>query len=473
MARPGERYAMRHISVTPSIRNAVQRLGFVAVLAVSVVVGFPGMALGHGIGGRLDLPVPVSYFVVGAGVVLVVSFVALAVLWPLPRLQDGPRHDPARLTVRRGWVLPALGVIGLILVIGQLAPPLLGAVTESTRPTIAPVLVWVLFWLVVPFAGVVIGNWYTDVNPWRSLGRRLGVGRGERVWVLDRFGIWPAAVLFFVFTWLELVVPDSGDPVILATAALGYTLFLMAMMAYAGRETGLAVFDVFTPYNRLITSISPLGRRDDGRLVWRGWLRALPAIPEWPGLAAFVVVAIGTVSYDGGSATQYAGDLLGDFGQTTLGGTVFLTGSVLTIGLAYWFASWIAARMVGGGLTASRVASRFAHTLVPIALAYAVAHYLTLIIFEGQQLIATVSDPFGLGWDLFGTADRTVDFFITSSEPVWYAQVAVIVTGHVLGVVLAHDRALADFGAGAVRSQYAMLLLMVALTTLGLLILAG
>jgi hypothetical protein len=109
---------------------------------------------------------------------------------------------------------------------------------------------------------------------------------------------------------------------------------------------------------------------------------------------------------------------------------------------------------------------------VPIALAYAVAHYLTLIIFEGQQIIRAISDPFAIGWDLFGTADRKVNFFITASEPVWYAQVAVIVTGHVLGVVLAHDRALGDFGTEAVRSQYAMLLLMVALTTLGLLILS-
>ncbi|MGH8951268.1 MAG: fenitrothion hydrolase [Acidimicrobiia bacterium] len=442
-------------------------------LAVFLLMAFPGVALAHGIGGRLDLPVPLSYFVVGAGVVLVISFVALAVLWPEPRLQDGPRHDPARLTVRGGWVLPVLGVIALLLVIGQLIPPLFGLETDPTRPTIAPVLVWVVFWLVVPFAGAVVGDWYTDINPWRSLGRVLRAGRGERTGLLDRLGIWPAAVLFVAFTWLELVNPDSGSPTTLGLAALAYTLLLVGLMAYSGRETGLAVFDLFTPYNRLISSISPLGRRDDGRLVWRGWLRALTVLPAWRGLPAFVVVAIGTVTYDGASATESFRGLMGDFGQTMLGETLLLIGCVLMIGLAYWLASWVAARMVGGDWTAPRVAMRFAHTLVPIALAYALAHYLTLIIFEGQQLIAAVSDPFALGWDLFGTADRKVDFFITAAEPVWYAQVAVIVTGHVLGVVLAHDRALGDFGKEAVRSQYAMLLLMVALTTLGLLILAG
>jgi hypothetical protein len=119
------------------------------------------------------------------------------------------------------------------------------------------------------------------------------------------------------------------------------------------------------------------------------------------------------------------------------------------------------------------VAQRFAHTLVPIGLAYAVSHYFTLIIFEGQQLIATFSDPFGLGWDLFGTADYRVNFFITSSTPIWLLQVAFIVGGHLAGVVLAHDRSLQDFGREATRSQYAMLLLMIALTSLGLLILSG
>jgi hypothetical protein len=436
-------------------------------------LAIPSVATAHGIGGRLDLPVPLSYFLVGAGVVLVISFVALAVLWPEPRLQDGPRHDVARLTVRRGWVLPTLGLIALLLVIGQLIPPLFGLETDPTRPTIAPVLVWVVFWLVVPFAGAVIGDWYTDINPWRTLARGVRIGPAERTGLLDRLGVWPAVVILLAFTWLELVYPDSGSPVALGAAALVYSLFLLGAMAYAGRETGLAVFDAFTPYNRLFSAISPLGRRADSRLVWRGWLRALTVLPAWPGLPALVVAAIGTVTYDGASATEWFTGLVGDFGQAMAGETLLLVGCVLAIGAAYWIASWVAARLVGAGWTASSVAARFAHTLVPIALAYALAHYLTLIIFEGQQLISAVSDPFALGWDLFGTADRKIDFFITSAEPVWYAQVAVIVTGHVLGVILAHDRALKDFGREAVRSQYAMLLLMVALTTLGLLILAG
>jgi hypothetical protein len=441
--------------------------------ALLLVLLTPGIALAHGIGGRLDLPVPVTYFIAAAGVVIVISFIALALLWPEPRLQGGPRHEPARLTIPRRGVLPALGVIGLLLVIGQLVVAALGLTTDPTRPSIAPVLIWVVFWLVVPFTGAVAGDWYTDLNPWRTIGRTFRVGRGERIWLRDAVGVLPAAALLLSFTWLELVNHESGSAVALGWAALIYTIAVLAAMAYAGLETGLTVFDAFTPYNRLISSLSPLGRRADGRLVWRGWLRALTVLPEWRGMALFVCVAIGTVTYDGASGTAWFKAAFGGFADSVLGGTVLLVGSVALIALAYWVASWAAARLVGGDWTAGRVSTRFAHTLVPIALAYAVAHYLTLIIFEGQQLIAAISDPFALGWDLFRTADRKVDFFIATSEPIWYVQLAVIVTGHVTGVVLAHDRALGDFGPDAVRSQYAMLLLMVALTTLGLLILAG
>ncbi|HZD23656.1 MAG TPA: hypothetical protein VE569_09695 [Acidimicrobiia bacterium] len=442
-------------------------------LVSALIVLGPGVAWAHGIGGRLDLPVPASYFIIGAGVVLVLSFVALAVLWPEPRLQGGPEYlSPVGPRVPRGGPLSVVGVVALLLVTTQ---PMVASIADPDldRPTIAPVTVWVLFWLVVPFLSVLLGDWYTDLNPWRALARWLRVGKTERTHLLERIGVWPAVGGFLCFAWLELVYPDSSSPVALGVAALAYTLGLFLVVAYAGRETGLAAADIFTPYNRLISSISPLGRGSHDRLVWRGWLRSLTVLPEWPGLAALVVVAIGTITFDGGSNTTFFRDTFADFGSSIPGATVLLVGSVALIGGGYALASWAAARLVGGGWTTRRVATRFTHTLVPIALAYAVAHYLTLVLFEGQQVIAAISDPFGLGWNLFGTADRNVDFFITTSQPIWYPQVGVIICGHVTGVVLAHDRALADFGPEAVRSQYAMLLLMVALTTLGLLILAG
>ncbi len=359
-----------------------------------------------------------------------------------------------------------MGVVGLMLVIGAGLVRLF-RVEAPEGPTMAPVLVWVVFWLVIPFASIVVGNVYTAANPWRTLAAALGLGGDERSELVGRVGVWPAAAAFMAFAWMELIWPGSGSAVTLGTAALAYTVILLGAIAVMGRETALGTIDMFTVYNRLFSSVASLGR-PGGRPARRGWLRALTVLPEWPGLWAFVVVAIGTVSYDGLSVASWwpASGIVGE--------TAGLLAAVAFVGGAYLGACWSADRMTGGTSSTLVVAQRFAHTLVPIGIAYAAAHYLTLIVFEGQQLLSAASDPFGLGWDLFGTADRRIDFFIRTPEPVWYLQVGLIVAGHVLGVILAHDRALHDFtGRAAVRSQYAMLVLMVFLTGFGLLLLAG
>jgi hypothetical protein len=342
---------------------------------------------------------------------------------------------------------------------------------ELGARNVGPILFWVYFWLVVPFLGVFLGDLYTGINPWRTLSRWLGIGETERGRL--KAGIWPATLLLLAVAWFELVYPDSGDPSSIAIAAVLFTAFLLIMIGRYGRETALTSFDPFTAYNRLISAISPFGRDAESRLVRRGWLRALTVLPEWPGLAAFAIVLIGTVSFDGLGATSWWEAVMGSFGASTFGRTLLLIAMCLVVGGTYYLACALAVRLGGGARRPAQVAVRFAHTLVPIAFAYAFAHYFTLIIFEGQSIISAASDPFGLGWDLFGTRAYKVDFFL-GALPIWYIQVGAIVAGHMAGVVLAHDRALVDFkGAGAVRSQYAMLLLMVLLTSLGLFILAG
>lgn len=188
---------------------------------------------------------------------------------------------------------------------------------------------------------------------------------------------------------------------------------------------------------------------------------------------------IGTVTYDGMSGTPWWDDfsfaLVGANQSTMWFKTIALVAVVAVIGGAYAAASWWASRIAGpNGPGPAEVAGSFAHTLVPIALAYAFAHYFTLIAFEGQLLIPALSDPLGLGWNLFGTIDYGPDYTWIPPVAVWWVQLSAIVGGHVVGVALAHDRALAVFpGSRAVRTQYAMLALMVALTALGLTVLAA
>lgn len=459
----------------------------VAAVVAATVLSTASPVFAHGLGGRGDLPVPFSAFVIGAGLALVISFVMLSARWHEPRLQTvevrSTRHGSGRWrTVAK---VAGLVAFGLVIVDGFLAVYTEGAPVASVR--IAPVLIWVYFWLVVPFAAAALGDAWRWLNPFRTIAEWVNGDSVERPEAVTRFGVWPAAVAFVAFTWLELVSAGSGSSETLTMAAFVYTLYIMGATRVFGVETGLRSFDAFSIYNSLIAGLSTfdldpepaaVGTAVDGAttvtVARRGWLRAITATPLVPGLTAFVVAMIGTVTYDGLTEAAWWRDSI-DSGlrSNTLFQTAALVGVVAVMGTAYLGAAALASKLAGSDRTARDVARSFAHTLVPIGLAYAVAHYFTLILFEGQQIINALSDPFGQGWNLFGTADRATSFFL-EPQAVWYVQVAVLVVGHIGGVVLAHDRALAEFGGrNAARSQYAMLVLMVLLTSLGLWLLSG
>lgn len=439
-------------------------------MVTALVIALPRAALAHGIGGRGDLPVPLEFFLVGAAVVLLLSFGALAVLWPSPRLQAGPRFRSTGWAVPR-WVAGAAAAFGLVFFGLVVAAGLFG--DPDARSNVAPVSVWVLFWLVIPFSAAVAGNAWSILSPWRTAGTLLRLDGAPGP---GRWGVWPAAFGFTAFAWMELVSGRAGEPRAIGIAAVGYFAFVVVVASRVGIDRAVSSVDTFGVYNRLLSAISPFGRHPDGRIGRRGWLRALPVLPEWPGLVFFVIAMIGTVTFDGLSATPWwdtvSFSLVGTAQTTMWFRTLALIAAVVVVGAAYLGASWWAAR-IAHKPGAVEVARSFAHTLIPIALAYAVAHYFTLILFEGQLIVPALSDPLGLGWNLFGTVDFKPNYTWLAPTAVWYVQVAAIVGGHLIGVVLAHDRALAVFPADrAVRSQYAMLALMVAFTTLGLTILA-
>ena len=460
-----------------------RRLVLVATTATILVLASPAAAGAHGIGGRGDLPVPFSAFVIGAGVAIVVSFVMLTLRWHEPRLQTLDRRATYHGSGRWRTVARVVGVAALAAVIID------GLVGEGGGgvQTVAPVLVWVYFWLVVPFVSAVAGDVWRWLNPFRTVVDLANRDVEERPDLSARVGVWPAVVLFVAFTWLELVSRDSADPRTLALAAIVYVLILIGATRILGVESGLRSFDAFSLYNSLFSRISTIdldpepssvGTAATGTapvtIARRGWLRALPQTPLHVGLTGFVVAMIGTVTFDGLSESELWSDVVSsELRRSAWFETLALVGTVVVVGAAYWLAARGAAALAGSDRSGWDVAQSFAHTLVPIGLAYAVAHYFTLVLFEGQLLLIALDDPFGLGWSLLGTGERSVNFFL---EPIaiWYVQVGVIVAGHIAGVVLAHDRAIAEFGGTrAARTQYAMLVLMVVLTSLGLFLLSG
>jgi hypothetical protein len=267
--------------------------------------------------------------------------------------------------------------------------------------------------------------------------------------------------------------------------AIAYAAVQLVGMSFYGIDRWSDRADGFQVLWSTYARLSPLRRR--GRELWaRPPLNGAPQLDLLPGTVALLVVAIGTTSFDGFSNGPLWANLgpdlskwFGDVGfsltaRGELANTVGLVGMCLLVGLFYRLGVR-GMRTIGEGHTTDELAGRFAHTLIPIAFAYALAHYFSLLMYQGQALGYLVSDPLGHGTDLFGTADAGIDYTVVTATAIWYVQVAALVSGHVAGLMLAHDRALAMYSntREAVRSQYWMLIVMIGFTSLGLWLLSA
>jgi hypothetical protein len=450
---------------------------------------FPSTALAHGIVGRTDLPIPVWLFGWAAAVVLIVSFVALGSLWPAPRLQEEPAGRPLlRLPVAVDVVLGALGVV----LFGATVYAGLAGVQDAFG-NLAPTMIYVLFWVGLVVLSVLFGNVFRLLSPWRAIARAVS-------WTARRLsgrepppaleypawlGRWPAAIGILFFAFVELCFRNRDDPSTLAIMALAYAVVMLGGMAWFGVETWSERADPFGVYFGLFARLSAFTRRD-GRLVLRPPLSGAPRLELVPGTIALLCVAIGSTTFDGfsngpvwGSIAPHLESFFGNFSagsiaQLQWASTVGLVCCVLVVAGFYRLGvSGIVT--VGEGHDARELAGRFAHTLIPIAFAYALAHYFSLLIYQGQGAIHLFSDPLGHGSNLFGTANVGINYGVISSKGIWYVQVGALVVGHVAGLTLAHDRAVAMYRQvqDALRSQYWMLVVMVGFTSLGLWLLSA
>jgi hypothetical protein len=417
-----------------------------------------------------------------AAVVLIVSFLALAALWPQPKLEgDHWRPLPGRLGRLLGsGALEALcGAAGVVLLAVVVVAGLAG--TENGLDNFAPTFVFIIFWVGLAFASALLGNVFAAFSPWRAVGRATGWivrragGTPRHRSYPERIGRWPAAAGVFAFAWIELASGWGEDPRMIAFAVLGYTAVTLAAQAIYGVDTWTRRGEAFAVYFDLFARISPFERRD-GVVGVRPPLGGLPRLDVVPGTVGLVLVMIGTVTFDGISVGQLWDDLTGDaaFEAPELVATLGLIGGVALVS-AFYALGVAGARTVGGNLSAARLRRAFVHSLVPIALVYVAAHYLTFLVFEGQGIAYLASDPLGEGWNLFGTAGATIDYGALSQNQAWYLQVGFVIVGHVAALILAHDRALALYPEAklAVRSQYWMLGVMVGFTMLALWLLAA
>jgi hypothetical protein len=441
--------------------------------------------IAHGLVGRSDLPIPEWLFGWAAAIVLIVSFVALAVLWPEPKL-EGDRDWRRLFALPQAPAEAICGAIGVLLFGVTIWAGLAGE--QVAAANWASTFVYVIFWLGFAAGSLLFGDVFRAFNPWRAIARAVAgvakvANRGslpEPLAYPDRLGRWPAAAGLFAFAFMELAATNGDMPRNIAIAALVYSGLTWIAMALYGIDRWIERGEAFSVYFNLFSRISIWERR--GRDVGvRRPLSGLAALDPQPGTVALLAVMIGSVTFDGAAEgkpwTDIAPDMADFFGDRGLSpeSSLMVTygiGLVAAIGLVYGFyrLGIAGARSVGGGFSSGRLADGFVHSLVPIAFVYAAAHYMTLLLFQGQAIWFLASDPLGQGDDYFGTADRAIDYTLIGANATWYWQVGFVILGHVGALMLAHDRALALYkdAKEAVRSQYWMLGIMVGFTTLAL-----
>jgi hypothetical protein len=427
-------------------------------------------------------------FAYGAGFAVLISFATLRLLWTTPRLDGAAagRRAPA-------WTGPALRVLavigritGLLLFVLVLSAAAIGS--GDTQENLAPVAVYVLFWVGLQILSPLFGDLWRVLSPWDTLAlvaRRLRGRTSEAPVAEDGTSCWPAVAALAAFLWLELCYHDPADPRTLAVAVGAYALVMLACAARWGRAW-LRTGDGFAVWFGLLASLSPMhvdggrmeadrGRADQARRLRLRWpATGLTDLVRRPGTAGVVLVVLGATTFDGVTRTTFWDGIAGSRTgwSLTAVSTVGLVWVVGVVTIAY-----VGATRAGAALTRrppGSLVDPFVHTLVPIALAYAVAHYFSLAVFEGQGALALLSDPLGRGWDLFGTAGRAIDYRAVSPSTIAWVQATAIVVGHVTGVVLGHDRAIAMFDKRqADRSQRPLVGVMVAYTVGGLALLLG
>jgi hypothetical protein len=434
----------------------------IALIAGLAGLAVPAVASAHSLSGRLSSPLPFVAYVAGAGVAVAFSFLLVALSDPGPP-KDTATHRTRTVPRVIRLLLRAIGLIGWLWIVAQ---ALIGGASDAD---VASLFLWRYGWVGLALLSAFIGPVWRWIDPFTTLFdlgawvlRKLGIrGLRPQPWP-ERLGVWPAAIGFAFFVWLELVARmDGGRP--LGLVLVAYTLITLAGMANYGRDAWRERGETFGVWFGLLNRLAryaAVDGGDDGRVRHRPFGAGLVA-GGWS-VSLLVVLALGTGSiiYDGISQTEVFFSLFGlpSVPEGTLIMTIFL---VAICAAVLWVGRRVGLAAMGAGL-------------LPVAVGYLVAHYLATLLIDGQRIVVAISDPFQQGWDLFGMAfwEPRDDFLPT--ELMWTIQVGAVVVGHIVGAWAGHAAGAqhrAARGADAreaKRAQWSLAVLMVGLTALTL-----
>lgn len=446
--------------------------------------------LAHGVGGSTDLPVPLSFALIGAAWALTATFAIVALAWKTPQFgPDKPGRDLPRWvtrTVDSSIVRWCAGLTALLFAVWVVIAAVFG---PDGSDNALPGVFYVLLWVGLVAVSVLIGPVWRLISPLRTVWRLLGMTRRETT---DRpvvrtypptWGYWPAAFGLLAFVWLELASPDAGSMVAITLWLLAYTA-AMAVGAWVFGSRWFARADPFEVYSMAVSRLAPFRRSPvTGRIATVNPMNHLTTMPVRPGVLAVLAVLLGSTAFDSFSQSpafrnfvdQRAASLpvLSEAWAASLLRTAGLVVFVVVVGVTFW-----AAARATGGVTAQRrrkLPGELAHSLIPIVVGYVFAHYLSYLVERGQETVVRLADPLGRGWHLFGL-DRADVQYVLSQHPsvLWSIKVSCVVIGHIVAVVAAHDRALHLLPRRhQISGQVAMMLTMVGYTFMGLYLLFG
>ena len=404
-------------------------------------------SLNHGVVNVGDLPIPFDIVLNSSALVVLITFVYLKVSWKESIIT--PRQEV--FNDKQNFIGKLFGIIILFLLV---APGIFG--NESSKTSIAPLILWVFLWIGVPVLGLLFGDIYSKFNPLNLFS--LKSDKPESVYF--------ACILFIGLTWFELVWRRPGNPLNIAVVLI--TLFVCVNLLRYFLKKSLIEVDPLLLLHYLYSKLKLFNSRP----YFRSLLDNIGNLAKLRGIEYFVLLMIGTVTYDGLRETTFwynqFGSRTDDMGFSTM---MFLIMNLGTI-LFYRFACFFAIKVGGSDLELNHVSNLFGHTMLPIAFAYHVTHYLTLLLFESQTFFYRFNDPIGIGMNILNVEEPTINYFI---EPlvIWGIQVAVTLLGHMLSVVLAHDLAVKLFGhQQSDKTQYIFLFITVALTLQALFVLS-
>ena len=431
----------------------------------------------HGVGGRLDLPLS-EWQVAWAGVVaLVFSFLTLGYFWHRPLLKKLAIGLPVFNVFTQSNLFKTLfRYISFILFLVVVTAGFIGQ--DNTIANLAPITVFVIFWIGIAFASALFGHIWREISPWETLGKLVDqIRKANREsapkWLPSG---WAALAPISVFHWFELAYHDGASPRVLGWWILIYTIGLM-VITWKWGWTQARKAEGFGVLFGALAELSPFKVKETEAQKPKKMFIRVPFVGVSnyemnSSQLAVVLAALGGTAFDGFSRTRFWGEII--VGRTkwelTLVNTIGLIWIVAVVGVAYHLAGKLGSKTTGD----AKFSERFGASLIPILFGYDLAHYFSLLLLEGQAFKVLISDPFGKGWDIFGTATDPINWTLISPGAIGWVQVLSIVGGHLVGVLVSHDRGIEKFELKkAMQSQYPMLAVMVLYTMFGLVLMTG